>query len=77
MVGGCPKTDETALDCLVQGANKEAFSDHDFTISKAIKVGAIHCLCLTDDGSKGERGLLDSVLVWSHDLGMAKLKCLF
>lgn len=57
-VGGSLETGETPFECLVREANEEASFDHDFTRSKATAVGTINYLCLTDERSKGERGLL-------------------
>lgn len=57
-VGGSLTTGETPFECLVREANEEAFFDHDLTRSKATAVGTITYLCLTDERSKGEKGLL-------------------
>lgn len=57
-VGGSLTTGETPFECLVREANEEASFDHHLTRSKATAVGTISYLCLTDERSKGEKGLL-------------------
>lgn len=57
-VGGSLTTGETPFECLVREANEEASFDTGLTRSKATAVGAISYLCLTDERSKGEKGLL-------------------
>ncbi|KAI7782255.1 Uncharacterized protein LA080_013661 [Diaporthe eres] len=55
---GSLTTGETPFECLVREANEEALFDTALTKSTATAVGAISYLCLTDERSKGEKGLL-------------------
>lgn len=57
-VGGSLTAGEIPFECLVREANEEASFDTSLTRSKAAAVGAISYLCLTDERSKGEKGLL-------------------
>lgn len=57
-VGGSLTTGETPFECIVREANEEASFDTGLTRSNATAVGAISYLCLTDERSKGEKGLL-------------------
>lgn len=67
-VGGSLTTGETPFECLVREANEEALFDAALTKSTATAVGAISYLCLTDERSKGERGLLCPEIQFTYEM---------
>lgn len=67
-VGGSLTTGETPFECLVREAKEEASFDAAFTTSTAIAVGAISYLCLTDERSKGEKGLLCPEIQFTYEM---------
>lgn len=67
-VGGSLATGETPFECLVREAKEEASFDAAFTTSTAIAVAAISYLCLTDERSKGEKGLLCPEIQFTYEM---------
>lgn len=67
-VGGCLRTGETPFECLVREAHEEASFDTSLTKNKAIPVGTISYLCLTDERSKGEKGLLCPEIQFTYEM---------
>ncbi|KAK7740362.1 hypothetical protein SLS63_001565 [Diaporthe eres] len=67
-VGGSLTTGETPFECLVREANEEASFDTALTKSMATAVGAISYLCLTDERSKGEKGLLCPEIQFTYEM---------
>lgn len=67
-VGGGLVTGETPFECLVREANEEASFDTSLTKSMATAVGAISYLSLTDERSKGEKGLLCPEIQFTYEM---------
>lgn len=67
-VGGGMTTGETPFECLVREANEEASFDTTLTTSRAVAVGAISYVSLTDERSKGEKGLLCPEIQFTYEM---------
>lgn len=67
-IGGSLRTGETSFECLVREAKEEASFDTNLTSSKAVAAGAISYLCLTDERSKGEKGLLCPEIQFTYEM---------
>ncbi|KAG6359889.1 hypothetical protein INS49_010942 [Diaporthe citri] len=67
-VGGSLILGETPFECLVREANEEASFDTSLTSSTATAVGAISYLCLTDERSKGEKGVICPEIRFTYEM---------
>jgi 8-oxo-dGTP pyrophosphatase MutT (NUDIX family) len=70
-VGGSLRTGETPFECLVRESEEEASFEPDYTRTKAISVGTINYLNLTDERSKGEKGLLCPETQFTYEMKIA------
>jgi 8-oxo-dGTP pyrophosphatase MutT (NUDIX family) len=71
-VGGSLPTGEAPFECLLREGLEEAALDPDFVKKNVVACGTVNYTCVTDDYSRGEKGLLSPEVQFCYELKLPK-----
>jgi 8-oxo-dGTP pyrophosphatase MutT (NUDIX family) len=76
-VGGSLPTGESPFECLLREGSEEAGLSPDFVKKNVVPCGTVNYTCITDDYSRGEKGLLSPEVQFCYELKLPKDMALF
>ena len=71
-VGGSLPTGESPFECLLREGWEEAKLSPDFVRKNVVACGTVNYTCVTDDYSRGEKGLLSPEVQFCYELKVPK-----
>jgi 8-oxo-dGTP pyrophosphatase MutT (NUDIX family) len=71
-VGGSLPTGESPFECLLREGLEEAKLDPEFVKKNVVACGTVNYTCVTDDYSRGEKGLLSPEVQFCYELKLPK-----
>jgi len=71
-VGGSLPTGESPFECLLREGWEEAALSPDFVRKNVVPCGTVNYRCVTDDYSRGEKGLLSPEVQFCYELKLPK-----